>query len=67
MGDSKAQPRAFAYFTHATLDFATSSKHDPELEPARYLATVCEGVSRHLLRRERPRRAQAPTKFADRL
>ena len=49
----------FAYFTHATLDFASSSKHDPELEPAGYLATVCEGVSRHLLRRERPRRAQA--------
>ncbi|TMA34503.1 MAG: NAD-dependent epimerase/dehydratase family protein [Deltaproteobacteria bacterium] len=48
----------FAYFTHATLDFASSSKCDPPLEPAEYLATVCRGVSRHLLRRaDRPRRA----------
>jgi hypothetical protein len=48
----------FAYFTHATLDFASSSKNDPPLEPEQYLATVCEGVSRHLMRRtSRPRRA----------
>jgi hypothetical protein len=50
----------FAYFTHATLDFASSCKTDPPLEPARYLDTVCEGVSRHLMRRAtRPRRAAA--------
>ncbi|HKA13978.1 MAG TPA: SDR family oxidoreductase [Myxococcota bacterium] len=50
----------FAYFTHATLDFASSAKCDPPIEPAHYLATVCEGVSRHLLRRsDRPRRAAA--------
>jgi len=47
----------FAYFTHATLDFA--SAQPPALEPARYLDTVCAGVSRHLMRRERPRRLPA--------
>ena len=47
----------FAYFTHATLDFATA--RPPALEPARYLDTVCAGVSRHLMRRERPRRLPA--------
>jgi alcohol-forming fatty acyl-CoA reductase len=49
----------FAYFTHTTLDFASSSKCDPPLEPAQYIATVCEGVSRHLMRRRSPRRAPA--------
>lgn len=50
----------FAYFTHATLDFASSSSNGPALDPTRYLATVCEGVSRHLMRRtNRPRRAAA--------
>jgi thioester reductase-like protein len=44
----------FAYFTHATLDFASAAL--PALEPARYLDTVCAGVSRNLMmRRERPR------------
>ena len=47
----------FAYFTHATLDFANSAQSGPPIEPGQYLATVCEGVSRHLMRRaERPRR-----------
>ena len=48
--------RDFAYFTHATFDFQTSQPLDPPLDPARYLATVCAGVERHLLRRERSRR-----------
>jgi nucleoside-diphosphate-sugar epimerase len=47
--------RDFAYFTHATFDFATSVPLDPPLEPAHYLDVVCEGVSRNLLRRERRR------------
>jgi thioester reductase-like protein len=50
----------FAYFTHATFDFATTTPTLPPVEPERYLDTVCDGVSRHLLRRERPRRAAAP-------
>jgi thioester reductase-like protein len=49
----------FAYFTHATLDFASSSPNGPALEPAQYVATVCEGVSRHLMRRARPPRRAA--------
>jgi hypothetical protein len=50
----------FAYFTHATLDFASSWKTEPPLDPTRYLDLVCEGVSRHLMRRaERPRRTAA--------
>jgi hypothetical protein len=50
----------FAYFTHATLDFASSCKTEPPLDPARYIDLVCEGVSRHLMRRaERLRRAAA--------
>lgn len=50
----------FAYFTHATLDFASSVHNGPALEPAQYVATVCEGVSRHLMRRTvRARRAAA--------
>ena len=48
--------RDFAYFTHATFDFQTSQPLDPPLDPERYLATVCAGVERHLLRRERSRR-----------
>jgi nucleoside-diphosphate-sugar epimerase len=47
----------FAYFTHSTFDFASASKSEPPLDPARYLDLVCEGVHRHLMRRpERPRR-----------
>jgi thioester reductase-like protein len=49
----------FAYFTHATLDFASSVHNGPALEPEQYVTTVCEGVSRHLMRRDRPRRAAA--------
>jgi len=41
----------FAYFTHATLDFASSAKNDPPIDPERYLETVCAGVSRHLMMR----------------
>jgi alcohol-forming fatty acyl-CoA reductase len=41
----------FAYFTHATLDFASSTKNDPPIEPERYVDTVCAGVSRHLMMR----------------
>ena len=41
----------FAYFTHATLDFASSTKNDPPLEPERYIDTVCAGVSRNLMMR----------------
>ena len=48
----------FAYFTHATFDFASSVPLEPALEPAPYLDLVCEGVSRHLLQRERRRDAQ---------
>ncbi len=47
--------RDFAYFTHATFDFETSVPLDPPLDPASYLDTVCDGVSRNLLRRERKR------------
>jgi hypothetical protein len=48
----------FAYFTHATLDFAVTQQG--AVDPKRYLDLVCEGVSRHLLRRTgRPRRAAA--------
>jgi thioester reductase-like protein len=53
----RALNRDFAYFTHATFDFQTSRPLAPPLDPAQYLATVCAGVERHLLRRERPRRA----------
>jgi nucleoside-diphosphate-sugar epimerase len=42
--------REFAYFTHATFDFRSSTPLDPPLEPASYLKTVCAGVQRHLLR-----------------
>ncbi len=50
----------FAYFTHATLDFASSAPQQPALDPERYLDTVCAGVSRHLMMRTgRPRRAAA--------
>jgi nucleoside-diphosphate-sugar epimerase len=43
--------RDFAYFTHATFDFAAAHPLAPPLDPARYLDLVCEGVDRHLLRR----------------
>jgi thioester reductase-like protein len=46
--------RDFAYFTHATFDFATSRPLAPPLDPTRYLDVVCAGVERHILgRRER--------------
>jgi thioester reductase-like protein len=43
--------RDFAYFTHASFDFAATSPLTPALDPSRYLDLVCEGVDRHLLRR----------------
>ena len=50
----------FAYFTHATLDFASSvSQRAARSSPRSTSTTVCEGVSRHLMRRVRPRRAAA--------
>ena len=49
----RAANRDFAYFTHATFDFETSVPLEPRLDPARYVDLVCEGVSRHLLRRGR--------------
>jgi alcohol-forming fatty acyl-CoA reductase len=51
----------FAYFTHATLDFASATPTRPAVDPVRYLDTVCEGVSRYLLRRQRPHRMPAAT------
>ncbi|MEZ4334735.1 MAG: fatty acyl-CoA reductase [Myxococcota bacterium] len=61
----RAINRDFAYFTHATFDFAASRPLDPPLDPAAYLELVCEGVSRHLLRRERrTRRGTAPAPLA---
>lgn len=51
----RATHRAFGYFTHATFDFATSAPLEPPLDPEAYLDLVCDGVSRHLLRRERRR------------
>jgi fatty acyl-CoA reductase len=50
----------FAYFTHATLDFASSAKNDPPIDPEHYLDTVCAGVSRHLMSRSARPRAAAP-------
>jgi fatty acyl-CoA reductase len=47
----RAVNRDFAYFTHASFDFAAECPLDPPLDPARYLDLVCEGVDRHLLRR----------------
>jgi thioester reductase-like protein len=56
----RATNRDFTYFTHATFDFESSVPLDPPLDPAAYLDIVCEGVSKHLLRRERRReRAKA--------
>jgi hypothetical protein len=51
--------REFAYFTHKTFDFRTSVPLEPALEPASYLDAVCEGVQRHLLRRDRRARRGA--------
>jgi thioester reductase-like protein len=45
----------FAYFTHASFDFATSAPLDPPLDPTPYLDLVCDGVRRNLLQRERRR------------
>ena len=57
--------RDFAYFMHATFDFEASSPLRPVLEPGPYLDLVCEGVSRHLLRRDRRGRGgQAPARPA---
>jgi thioester reductase-like protein len=52
----RAVNRDFAYFTHASFAFEASAPLAPPLDPARYLDTVCAGVERHLLRRERGRR-----------
>jgi fatty acyl-CoA reductase len=49
----RAANRDFAYFTHASFDFETSLPLEPRLDPERYIDLVCEGVSRHLLRRGR--------------
>jgi fatty acyl-CoA reductase len=49
----RAANRDFAYFTHASFDFESSVPLDPRLDPERYIDLVCEGVSRHLLRRGR--------------
>lgn len=58
----RAIHREFAYFTHATFDFRSSTPLDPPLEPASYLKAVCAGVQRHLLRarsrRTRPAKDQ---------
>jgi len=62
----RALNRDFAYFTHATFDFQTSQPLDPPLDPERYLATVCAGVERHLLRRERTHAARRAPRAADR-
>lgn len=58
----RAANRDFAYFTHASFDFESSVPLQPGLDPERYLDLVCEGVSRHLLRRERrlPRTRSGP-------
>jgi thioester reductase-like protein len=45
----------FAYFTHASFDFETSAPVAPAVLPADYLELVCDGVSRHLLQRDRRR------------
>jgi fatty acyl-CoA reductase len=50
----------FAYFTHATLDFASSARPTSAIDPARYLDTVCAGVSRNLMMRSVRPRAAAP-------
>jgi thioester reductase-like protein len=47
----RAVNRDFAYFTHATFDFAAARPLAPALDSGRYLDLVCEGVDRHLLRR----------------
>jgi thioester reductase-like protein len=49
----RAANRDFAYFTHASFAFETSQPLEPPLDPERYVDLVCEGVSRHLLRRGR--------------
>ena len=46
----------FAYFMQRRFDFETSQPLSPPLDPAAYLDTVCAGVERHLLRRERAAR-----------
>ena len=61
----RAINREFAYFTHKTFDFRTSVPLEPGLEPASYLDTVCEGVQRHLLRRERRTRRGAAARAAE--
>lgn len=58
----RAINRDFSYFTHSTFAFESARPLEPPLDPAGYLDLVCEGVSRHLLRRERrsARTARAP-------
>jgi thioester reductase-like protein len=43
----------FAYFTHATFDFASSAPLAPPLDTTAYLDLVCDGVRRNLLQRGR--------------
>lgn len=47
--------RDFDYFTHASFDFETTTPLDPPLDPRAYVATVCAGVERNLLRGGRGR------------
>src|SRR5262245_15268442 len=61
----RAINRDFAYFTHKTFEFRTSVPLEPSLEPASYLDTVCEGVQRHLLRRDRRTGRSAAARAAE--
>jgi len=47
--------RDFGYFTHASFDFESSAPIEPPLDPRDYVATVCAGVERNLLRGGRRR------------
>lgn len=40
----------FAYFTHNTFDFRSSTAIDQEFDMGSYVELICEGVHRHLLR-----------------
>ena len=45
----------FPYFTHKSFDFRSSLPLGDDFDPAEYIDTVCEGVHRNLLSRERRR------------
>jgi thioester reductase-like protein len=45
----------FVYFTHHSFDFATSRPLPDELDPADYLRGVCNGLYRHVMRRDAKR------------